>query len=165
MATYHDRITPKQRALLESARLFFVASATPDLSPGAHGQGPLNLSPKGSVSLRVLDDHTVAYVDLPGSGNETARAAEAGGPITVMAMSTGAEDAAIVRLFGRARIEELPADQDPELEPHAILGRPRQLIVVEVESTATSCGYGVPVLSHEGERAKQQCGRRYKETP
>mgnify|MGYP002641519240 CR=1 FL=1 len=163
MATYHDRITSEQRPLLEAARLFFVASTAPDLSAGPHGQGPVNVSPKGSVALRVLDERTVAYVDLPGSGNETARAAMAGGPITVMAMSMDAEDAVIVRLYGHARIEELPAGEDPELAPHEILGRPRQLIVVDVESTSTSCGYGVPVLEHRGDRGKDQCGRRYKE--
>ena len=164
MATYHDAITDRQRALIESAHLFFVASVAPDLSGGPDGQGPVNVSPKGARSLRVLDAHTVAYVDLHGSGNETARHATSGGPITVLAMSTGAEDAVIVRLYGRAGVEELPTDEDPvELAHHPVLGRPRQWVVIDVERTATSCGYGVPVLEYVGERDQDGCGRRYKE--
>ena len=162
----YDRITPAQADLLRSARLFFVASVTPDLASGPAGEGAVNLSPKGGVPLHVLDEHHVAYLDYPGSGNETARHAGAGGPITLMAMSMEAEDAAIVRLYGHATITpvaELPED-DPLLEaPEAPLKHPRQVITIAVEATQTSCGYGVPVLAFVSQRPKEGRGRRYKE--
>ncbi|MPZ98962.1 MAG: hypothetical protein GEU80_06400 [Dehalococcoidia bacterium] len=104
MATDFDHITAEQADLLRTAQLFFVASVAPDLSPGPAGQGPVNLSPKGGSPLHVLDKHRVAYLDYTGSGNETARHAALGGPVTVMAMSVDGDDAAVVRLFGHATV-------------------------------------------------------------
>jgi len=111
-----------------------------------------------------LSPTRVAYLDYPGSGNETARHAEAGGPVTVLAMSFGAEDAAIVRLYGKATIR--PAEGDhPALSTLApeLAKKPRQIVEVEVLKTQTSCGYGVPILDYVGERTRAGRGRRFKE--
>ncbi|MGE3984036.1 MAG: pyridoxamine 5'-phosphate oxidase family protein [Dehalococcoidia bacterium] len=166
MATFHQEITPEQRLLIEKAKIFFVASVAGDVSAGPNGQGPVNLSPKGGVPLHIIDDHRVAYLDYVGSGNETARHASADGPMTIMVMSMDAEDAAVVRLYGRATmtpVEESPlkdlvlASQAPNLELPV-----RQVVDFRVESTVTSCGYGVPVLEYVDERVRSQRGRRYK---
>src|SRR5512136_1816908 len=98
MATYHSSVTPEQAALIRSAPLFFVASADPSLAKGPGDIGPVNLSPKGGVRLQIISPKRVAYLDYPGSGNETARHAAAGGPITIMVCSFDEGDAAIVRL-------------------------------------------------------------------
>ena len=111
MATSHDCITPEQMALIREAPLFFVASAAPDLGRGPASQGPVNLSPKGGSPLHVIDDHRVAYLDYTGSGNQTARHAGAGGPVTLMVMSMNGDDAAVVRLFGTATVT--PLDLSP----------------------------------------------------
>ena len=111
MADLPDSISPEQRTLIEESKLFFVASVAPDLSESPVGAGPVNLSPKGGVPLHVIDEHCVAYLDYMGSGNETARHAQAEGPITVMVMSTTESDAAIVRLYGHARVS--PLDESP----------------------------------------------------
>ena len=102
MATYYPSITDDQAALIRNAPLFFVASADPALAPGPEGIGPINLSPKGGVPLHVIDPNRVAFLDYLGSGNETARHAIAGGPITVMVCSFEGEDAGIIRLYGKA---------------------------------------------------------------
>jgi hypothetical protein len=167
MAAAHDHITPEQAELIRSARVFFVASADPSLGAGPDEQGPVNLSPKGGTPLHMLDKRRVAYLDYRGSGNETARHAEAGGPVTVMVMSIDAEDAAVVRLYGHASVRPLdegsPLAEQLLAEPAAALGLPqRQLVEIAVESTQTSCGYGVPVLTYAGERTGEQRGRRYK---
>lgn len=47
MATYHDQITDEQLELIEASEVFFIASVAPDLSHGPHGQGAVNVSPKG----------------------------------------------------------------------------------------------------------------------
>src|SRR5512136_3268168 len=99
MADYFSSLTPEQAALIRSAPMFFVASVAPDLTKGPGGVGPVNLSPKGGARLHILSPTRVAYLDYPGSGNETARQAAAGGPITIMICSFDEEDAAIVRLF------------------------------------------------------------------
>jgi len=163
MGKQYDAITPEQITLIESAPLFFVASVDPELGPGPHGIGPLNVSPKGATKLCVLGPNRVAYLDYPGSGNETARHAEAGGPVTVLVMSFEAEDAAIVRLYGRAEIR--PAEGDhPVLSTLApdLAKKPRQVVEIEVSKTQTSCGYGVPILDYVGERTREGRGRRFK---
>jgi hypothetical protein len=167
MASYHDAITPEQAALIAAAPLFFVATADPSLAPGPHGIGPVNMSPRGGVPLHVLSPTRVAFLDYAGSGNETARHLAAGSPITLMVCCFEAEDAAIVRLYGRARA--VPMEESP-LAAHLLAQRApelrlplRRVIDVTVERTATSCGYGVPVLAPVRERSVDDRGRRYKE--
>ena len=166
MATYHPCITDEQAALIRGAAMFFVASAHPQLESGANEVGPVNVSPKGGVPLHILSPNRVAYLDYRGSGNETARHCAAGGPITVMVCSFD-EDAAIVRLFGRARatsLEDSPLAQVLLQHPAKNLkGAARQVIEVEVDKTMTSCGYGVPVMSLVRQRRAADRGRRYKE--
>ena len=167
MANHHDRITEEQAALIRCAKVFFVASTAPDQSLGPDNQGPVNLSPKGGSPLHVIDEHRVAYLDYTGSGNETARHAEARGPITVMVMSMDDNDAAVVRLFGRANVKALdssPLALQLQGAPAEHLELPeRQVIDIAVERTQTSCGYGVPVFAYQSERMRAQRRRRYKQ--
>lgn len=161
-----DHITEEQAELIRDSRVFFVASADPAMGEGPDGQGAVNLSPKGAADLFVIDQHRVAYFDYRGSGNETARHSAAGGPITLMVMSMSADDAAIVRLYGRAEAMPLEqsvlAEQAEALRAVDIPTAERQVIEVRVERTQTSCGYGVPVYEYVGERSREQRGRRYK---
>src|SRR5688572_8895248 len=165
MASYHRSITDEQAALIRGAAMFFVASADPDLADGPDGVGPVNVSPKGGVALHILGPNRVAYLDYRGSGNETARHCAAGGPVTVMVCSFD-ENAAIVRLFGRARATSLA---DSALAPQLLgsparelKGPPRQVIEIEIDKTMTSCGYGVPLMQLVRERRTADRGRRYK---
>ena len=64
MAKFFDTLLPEHTVFIARQKVFFVATQAPG--------GRINLSPKGLDSLRVLDDHTVAYLDLTGSGAETA---------------------------------------------------------------------------------------------
>jgi hypothetical protein len=168
MASYYDAITDEQADLIRNAPLFFVATADPHLASGPNGIGPVNLSPKGGVPLHILNPHRVAFLDYPGSGNETARHGLAGGPITVMICCFEAENAAIVRLYGKVRVTPLAESplaavllQDVPQEPK---GSARQVIEVEVEKTITSCGYGVPVMALVRNRRVGDRGRRYKDS-
>ncbi len=166
MANYYVSITAEQAALIQSAPLFFVASVDSDLTKGSGGAGPVNLSPKGGVRLHILSPTRVAYLDYPGSGNETARHAAAGGPITIMVCSFDAEDAAIVRLFGKATVTpfaESPLAEVLAQESTSELKAPRQVIEIEIEQTMTSCGYGVPVMTLVRERRSADRGRKYKD--
>jgi hypothetical protein len=159
---FFDAITPEQRALIEASKLFFVASAAPGLEDGPEGEGPVNVSPKGSIALQVLDDRTVAYLDYKGSGNETIRHAEAGGAVTVMVIALD-ENAAIVRLYGRATSQPLEGSSLAErIEVPEVPLKPRQVVTIAVERTQTSCGYGVPVYEYVGDRTTEQRGRLYK---
>ena len=66
MGKRYEVISDEHRAFIEQQPLFFVASAP--MTPVGH----VNVSPKGLDAFRVLDPSTVMYLDLTGSGNETA---------------------------------------------------------------------------------------------
>jgi hypothetical protein len=138
MAKVHDEITPELRAFIARQPLFFVATA-----PLAE-TGHVNLSPKGLDTLRVLDGHTVAYLDLTGSGNETAAHLLENGRITFMFCAfTGAPK--ILRLYGRGRAVLPDAPEWEELRARfPDLPGVRQIVVAAVTRVQTSCGYAVP---------------------
>ena len=168
MATFYPSITDEQADLIRNATVFFVATADPRLARGPQNEGPVNVSPRGGVPLHILAPDRVAFLDYAGSGNETARHSLAGGPITIMVCSFNTEDAAIVRLYGRAKITPLSDSPLAELvleQPAEEIKLPtRQVIEVEIENTMTSCGYGVPIMSFEQDRSIANRGRRYKES-
>jgi hypothetical protein len=79
MAKVFDAIDARLAAWIARQRMFFVATA-----PSGDG-GHVNASPKGPIAtLRVLDEHTVAYLDLVGSGAETVAHLQDNGRIVVM---------------------------------------------------------------------------------
>jgi hypothetical protein len=161
----YDCITDPQAELLRVASLFFIASVHPDLEAGPMGEGPVNLSPKGMTPIHVLGPNKIAYLDYPGSGNETARHAAVGGPVALMVMSMDASDAAIVRLYGRATATPI---QESPLADRLLAGAPspdkaRQVVEIEVDKTQTSCGFGVPIYEFVGERPPEARGRRFRQ--
>ncbi len=167
MATYHASITDEQAELIRNAPLFFVASADPELARGPHDVGPVNVSAKGGVPLHILGPNRVAYLDYRGSGNETARHCSAGGPITLMISSFEGDDAATVRLFGRATVTPVADSPLAELmlkhPARELKGAARQVIDIQIDNTMTSCGYGVPVMELVRDRRVTDRGRRYKD--
>jgi hypothetical protein len=153
MAKVFERIDEHQREWIARQHLFFVATA-----PLAD-DGRVNCSPKGPMgTFRVLDDHTVAYLDMVGSGAETVAHLRENGRIVVMFCSFDGPPR-ILRLHGRGEV--IPAD-DPRFAdlyeragfeaPHEIEEARRAMILIEVERIADACGYGVPLMSYEGER-------------
>lgn len=144
MAKFFDAIDDSQRAFMEAQPMFFTATAAPD--------GRVNLSPKGYDSFRILGPNRVAWLNLTGSGNETAAHLLASDRITVMFMSTGKRPM-IMRLFGTARAVHF-ADADwPQLaEWLPKLPGARQIIDMTVATVQTSCGYAVPYMQMTGER-------------
>jgi hypothetical protein len=146
MAKFYDSITPDLRSFIERQHVFFVASATAD----SH----INLSPKGQDTLRVLDERTVIYLDLVGSGNETAAHMKADGRLTIMFCSFE-ENPLIVRLFGRGRVVTPRDEEYAELhEPFNKFPGERQIIVLDVEKAQSSCGFGVPRYDLVAPRSK-----------
>jgi hypothetical protein len=141
-----DGIGAELAAFLEAQPVFFVATAPDD------PDGFVNCSPKGLDTFRVLDDHTVAYLDLTGSGVETVAHLRDNGRITLMFCAfTGRPD--IVRLHGRGRV--VPADTSdaaPLLARFPEIPGARSVIVVAVERVSSSCGFAVPRMTLDGPR-------------
>ena len=105
-------------------------------------------------SLRILNEKCVAYLDLTGSENETAAHIAQNGRLTLMFCSFD-EQPRIVRLYGRGRVVR-PRDAAWE-EMHPMFPEypgERQIIVLEIESIMSTCGFAVPLYEYKGERDK-----------
>ena len=134
--------------------VFFVASAP---SNGGH----VNLSPKGHDSLRVLDETTVAYLDLTGSGAETIAHTRENGRLTIMFCAFEGPPR-ILRLFGTAVAHPAGTAGYDGLAPlfPDLPGR-RSIVVLDIDRIQTSCGYSVPFMDYRSERETlQQWARR-----
>jgi hypothetical protein len=131
---------------IERQRMFFIATA-----PGGD-EGHVNVSPKGRDTLRLVDDRTLAYLDLTGSGVETIAHVRENGRITVMFCAFGGPPR-IVRVHGRGEVIEPDAarwDEWRGLFPE-VKGE-RAVIVIRALRISDSCGYGVPLMEYAGER-------------
>jgi Pyridoxamine 5'-phosphate oxidase len=155
MGRTYDRIDDHMRGWIARQPLFFVGTA-----PRAD-DGHVNVSPKGPIgTLRVLDDRTVAYLDAVGSGAETIAHLRENGRILVMLCAFEGPPR-IVRLHGRGRIVRAGDEEFPALLERAAFVVPaadealRAVIVVDVTRISDSCGYGVPLLTYQGERPHQ----------
>src|SRR4051794_27559530 len=136
MARFYDKLTPDLCDFIRRQHLFFTASAA--------AEGRVNLSPKGMDTFRILADDAVAYLDLTGSGNETAAHVLRDGRLTVMFCSFDSKPL-ILRLYGRGRVVR-PRDAEwlGLIGDFDELPGQRQIVVMRVESVQTSCGFGVP---------------------
>lgn len=144
MAKFYDELNPSLQNFIKEQKIFFTATAPT--------QGRINLSPKGIDTFRCLDSKTVAYLDLTGSGNETAAHLEENGRITIMFCSFS-EEPLILRLYGKGKVIRPRNQQWQEFYSlFTSLPGERQIIVLEVESVQTSCGFGVPIYEFQGER-------------
>ncbi|KAA1375962.1 pyridoxamine 5'-phosphate oxidase family protein [Aeromicrobium fastidiosum] len=148
MGKVHSSIDDRLREFIERQAVFFVATA-----PLAGGH--VNVSPKGLAdTFVVVDDRTVAYLDLTASGAETiAHVREPGnGRITIMFCSFD-RTPNVVRLHGTGRVVSRYDDgfaawaaRFPD-NPAA-----RAVIVVDVERVSDSCGYALPLMTLDDER-------------
>src|SRR3569832_1925841 len=144
MAKFYPALNEELRAFIARQHLFFTASAT--------AEGRVNLSPKGLDSLRCVDDHTVAYLDLTGSGNKTATHLRADGHNTQKKNKNKTQQL-FLRLYGRGQVVRPRDDDWSTWSAHfPLLAGARQIVVKTVDSAQTSCGYGVPLYRYEGER-------------
>jgi hypothetical protein len=142
----YDTIDGRVRDFIESRRVFFVATAP---STGGH----VNLSPKGLAdTFVVVDDHTVAYLDLTASGAETIAHVRENGRITLMFCSFE-RSPNVVRLHGAGRVVSR-FDEDFPVWATRFPANPaaRAVIVVDVARVSDSCGYALPLMSLEEER-------------
>jgi len=153
MAKFYETLTPDLQRFIAEQKIFFVATAP--------REGRINLSPKGMDTFRCLDERNVGYLDVTGSGNETAAHLEENGRITFMFCSFG-EKPLILKLYGRGRVIRPRDPAWQEWHGHfPVMPGERQIILMELHSAQTSCGYGVPVV--EGILRERETLRRWAE--
>lgn len=140
-------LEPYHREFIERQRIFFNASAC--------AEGRVNLSPRDVASFRVVGPRAVFYLDLTGSGNETAAHLLADGRLTLMFCAfEGAP--MILRLYGKGRVIGRRSEEYAELLAQHFGGMEtpgaRQMIWLDVEEVQTSCGMNVPLFEYAGGR-------------
>ncbi len=145
MAKFVSELTTAHREFIARQKIYFVASAP--------AEGRVNLSPKGMDTFRVLSSTRVGYLDVTGSGNETSAHLLENGRLTLMMCSFDSAPL-IFRIYGHGRVIQPGEDDWTQLRPlfGPTLPGERQLIITEIESIQTSCGFGVPFFDYTGER-------------
>ena len=144
MAKRLSEISPQLQAFIERQPVYFVGTAAPE--------GRVNVSPKGMDSLRVLGPNRVAWLNVTGSGNETAAHLLLSPRMTLMFCAfTGAP--LILRLYGQARtVQPNDADWPHLLSLFAALPGARQIYMLDIDLVQTSCGMAVPRMELQSER-------------
>lgn len=148
MGKQFDRIDPAHQRFIEEQHMFFCGSAAPD--------GRVNISPKGMDSLRVMGPNRILWLNITGSGNETAGHLLEHPRMTLMWCSF-TKRPQILRTFGTARVyhegdagwEDLIA----HFPPHRSA---RQVFDLSVDLVQTSCGYAVPFMDFVSDRDTMQ---------
>lgn len=147
MAKQFARIEDIHRSFITRQHIFFTASAAEDTR--------VNVSPRSTEALRLLDDLTAIYLDRTGSGNETAAHLKADGRLTIMFCAFDGPPV-ILRLYGRGRmIRRNSPEYLSLLAEHYGGNEPlgaRQIIRLDIDLVQTSCGYAVPLYDYRAER-------------
>ncbi|MEZ2414565.1 pyridoxamine 5'-phosphate oxidase family protein [Muriicola sp. E247] len=144
MGRQFKSISSAQREFIASQVVFFVSTAT--------REGHINLSPKGIDTFRILSENKVVWLNLTGSGNETAAHVMESDRMTIMFCAfQGAPK--ILRLYGKASVfhpGDPQFDKMKELFPD--IPGSRQIFEMDVELVQSSCGMGVPLMEYKGHR-------------
>lgn len=144
MAKLLEELTPVLENFIKQQHLFFVATA--------QEKGRINLSPKGMDTFRILNSNKVVWLNLTGSGNETATHLAKNPRMTIMFCAFEGTPL-ILRLYGQAQVYHERNDVY-----HQYIGLfeadagARQIITLDIELVQTSCGYAVPLMTYEQER-------------
>ncbi len=144
MGKRYPDLQPDQIAFIGEQHIFFAATA----APGTR----VNLSPKGMDCLRVLSPNRILWLNLTGSGNETAAHLARDPRITVMWCSFTTRPL-ILRAYGTARAIHRSDPDWVDLADH-LPDQPgaRQIIDLTIDLVQSSCGFAVPLMDFRGDR-------------
>lgn len=140
----YRELSDKLMDFIRAQHIFFIGTA------GA--EGFVNVSPKGLDSLRITSPTEVIWLNLTGSGNESAAHVLENRRMTIMFCSFDKQPL-ILRLYGDAEVIH-PRDADWQILADQFPPHPgtRQISRMHISLVQTSCGYGVPHYAFEGER-------------
>jgi hypothetical protein len=146
MSKLHSEMTPEMIDWIGRQHMFFVATAP--LDAGGH----VNCSPKGLDCLRILDPHSLAYLDLTGSGAETMAHLRENGRIVFMFCGFSGPPN-IVRLHGHGTVLTPESAGWEELRSRfADHPGARAIIRADITRISDSCGYAVPLYDYVDDR-------------
>lgn len=148
MGKSYSALTPEHERFIAEQPMFFVATAPRD--------GRINLSPKGLDALRVLGPNRVVWLNLTGSGNETAAHVLDMPRMTLMFCAFVGKPL-VMRVYGTARL--LHPDRGDGVELAALFpsyAGTRQIFDLAIDLVHTACGMGVPVMEYREPRGESQ---------
>ncbi len=137
-------IDERLQEFIKQQKIFFVGTAA--------AKGSVNVSPKGMDSFRIINKNKIAWLNLTGSGNETAAHLLKNNRMTIMFCAFEGKPL-ILRLYGTANIFH-PRDKEYQTLIHLFpetLGS-RQVIEMQVDLVQTSCGYAIPLMDYQEDR-------------
>lgn len=144
MGQQYKALSEKHVDFIQQQKLFFVGTATAD--------SRVNISPKGMDSLRVLDETTLIWLNVTGSGNETAAHVRTHPRMTLM-FAAFEGNPMILRIYGEAQaIHQQDAEWDTYYRQFTPLPGARQIFKVQIDLVQTSCGMAVPFFDYAGPR-------------
>jgi hypothetical protein len=125
-------------------KLFFVGTATAD--------SKVNISPKGMDSFRVINRNRIVWLNVTGSGNETAAHIQMNPRMTIMFTAFEGKPLTL-RLYGKATAVHHTDEQWSELyglfDPTT---GARQIFDLDIDLVQSSCGMSIPLFDYVGER-------------
>ncbi|OFE13086.1 pyridoxamine 5'-phosphate oxidase [Pseudohongiella acticola] len=144
MSEKFSELSPTLTDFIGEQHIYFVGTA------GAEGR--VNVSPKGMDSLRILGPNEAIWLNMTGSGNETAAHVMENQRMTIMFCSFGKQPL-ILRLYGQAEvIHPRDADWDQLIGEFPEYHGARQIFRLAIDMVQTSCGYAVPHCDYKSER-------------
>ncbi len=125
-------------------KMFFVGTAT--------AASRVNISPKGMDSLRVLSANRVVWLNLTGSGNETAAHVQSSPRMTLMFCAFEGPPL-ILRLYGTAQaIHRNDAGWPALADLFPPTPGARQIFDLSIDLVQASCGMAVPNYDYVSDR-------------
>ena len=138
------QLTQALQDFIKQQKIFFVGTAA--------AKGRVNISPKGMATFYVLNDQEVLWLNLTGSGNETAAHMLEDSRMTIMFCSFE-KNPLILRLYGEAEVfHERDHAFSEYINYFEETAGSRQIFKLNIDLVQTSCGFGVPFMDYKGER-------------
>ena len=148
MSKRYPELTDNLGKFIQQQKIFFVATAATE--------GRINLSPKGMDTLRIINNNRIVWLNLTGSGNETAAHLLENQRLTLMWCAFAA-DPLILRIYGHAQVfHPRNSAWNSLISLFPVQVGARQLIDMQIDLVQTSCGMAVPYLEFKGERQQLQ---------
>jgi len=144
MGKQFSELSSKHIEFIEQQKIFFVGTAA--------DTGNVNLSPKGGDSLRVISSTQIAWLNLTGSGNESASHVLKNPRMTLMFCAFEGSPL-ILRAYGEAKVlhnKDTEWQEYSKLFPDSMAAR--QIFVLDINLVQSSCGMSVPYFKYKEDR-------------
>jgi len=147
MAEMFNRMSDKHQDFVAHQKIFFTGSAA--------ATGRVNITPRPTDVLRIIGPNTVSYLDYIGSGNETSAHMLQLPRMTFMFCAFEGPPR-IMRLYGTGHVHHRGSEGFETLLLDHYAGQAprnaRKILLLDIHTVQTSCGYGVPLFDYAGER-------------